>query len=172
MDYRQKLRERLGLFMGEEDFSDEIEDQELEVDESIEDDLEAAIDVDELPEDGEGDILEDLSDRLEQGFLEDEHEGMEDPLSVDDEEEYGDDSEMVGDIEGEGGMEITPEQEKLSQSQRVAEQMLDKIMKPIRKEANRIEESDINNGMMLRKFYEYVYTNKEKIASFMSKGIK
>ena len=150
--------------------------------------------------DGVGEFEEDaslksLSDRLQQRFYqgslretEIEPEGMEEPVEPMDgeaeEDDFSsdlppidsDDDTMSGEMEtGDGetvDMEITPEQKKLENSQKIAEKMLDEIMKPIRREANEIEESDINNGMMLRKFYEYVYTNKDKIASFMSKGIK
>lgn len=188
MDYRQKLREKLGIFYNEEeeDFHDEYTDTEDVIEEP-------EIDGGEFEEDAS---LKSLSDRLQQRFYqgslretEIEPEGMEEPVEPmdgegDEDADFdsdlppidSDDDTMSGEMEtGDGetvDMEITPEQKKLENSQKIAEKMLDEIMKPIRREANEIEESDINNGMMLRKFYEYVYTNKDKIASFMSKGIK
>ena len=184
MDYRQKLREKLGIFYNEEE--DDFHDEYTDMGDVIE---EPEIDGGEFEEDAS---LKSLSDRLQQRFYqgslretEIEPEGMEEPIDGAEDDFDSDlppmgsdmdDDTMSGEMEtGDGetvGMEITPEQKKLEKSQKIAEKMLDEIMKPIRREANEIEESDINNGMMLRKFYEYVYTNKDKIASFMSKGIK
>lgn len=172
MNYRDKLRNRLGI-VESEDFltSDDIDEiQDLEPDMPVEED---------------GYSLDSISSRLSKRFseeimgladlseTEDEYEGMEEPIEGEPEEDIEDvdDDSLEGNV-GDTNISITPEENKHSAFEKIAENMLDQILVPIRREANQLEESDVQNGLIMRRFYEYVYTNKDKIISYMTKGVK
>jgi hypothetical protein len=179
MNYREQLRRKMGIRLNE----------------SIElPDVEEAQQFEEIVDDPS---LSSLSDSITKRFYEDDEEidiepedeggeqedetpagTMEDPMVGGDEDEEeeqpeitSDPDDMEGDMGGGVGISLTPEQKKAQDMEKVAEKILDKVMTPVRREANELEESDIQNGMMMRNLYTYLYQNKDKIAKFMAKGV-
>lgn len=188
MSYREELRKRMGI---KEAVIPLTPEDEQVMDEALDDDspietlssrlqkrfmTDAEEEVPEIapdemppeqPDEKAAGTNEEPADRAPEGSDE------EVPVEPQGEEPEGDggmDGDPGNDAEGNIGPEGEPDKQAKIKLD-LASKILDSVMTPVRREANEIEESDIQNGMMMRKLYEYLYTNKDKIAKFMSKGV-